>query len=157
MNEAIGFSNFYTSSRFYIGIGLKTEIPAGITRDHERLGKEIERINNAISFVHSRCAEDVVPSSNISEDSVYLTTGKTLGVILKEVLQNQVDLMNFYRETVLGDKIDDKYTFILVGNSKDFQSKLKGNYGPAAFETCVKKADFFKKIKNAFNRITTLG
>lgn len=37
MNESIGFSNFYTSGRFYIDIALKTEIPMGITRDHEQL------------------------------------------------------------------------------------------------------------------------
>lgn len=101
MNESIGFSNFATSGRFYIGIALKTEIPAGITRDHERLGKEIERINGMIEMVHGRCAEDTVSTSNLSEDPVYNTSGKTLGTILTEVLKNQVNMMNFYRETVL--------------------------------------------------------
>ncbi len=125
MNESIGFSNFATSGRFYIGIALSTEIPAGITRDHERLGKEIERINNMIERVHNRCAENTVPTSNLSEDPVYSTSGKTLGIMLTEVLKNQVDMMNFYRETVLGDKTDDKYVFILVGDSNVFQSKLR--------------------------------
>lgn len=157
MNESIGFSNFYTSGRFYIDIALKTEIPKGITRDHEQLGKEIERINGMIDTVHGRCAESMVPASNLSEDPVYDTSGKTLGTILKEVLKNQVDMMNFYRETVLGDAVDDKYAFILVGDPKVFISKLRGSYGPKAFESCIKKSDFFKSIKDAFGRITSLG
>ncbi|HBB27630.1 TPA: hypothetical protein DCZ36_04010 [Candidatus Gracilibacteria bacterium] len=157
MNESIGFSNFATSGRFYIGIALKTEIPAGITRDHERLGKEIERINGMIEMVHGRCAEDTVSTSNLSEDPVYNTSGKTLGTILTEVLKNQVNMMNFYRETVLGDRTDDSYAFILVGDSKVFKSKLQKSYGPDAFEKCNKESDFFKDIKDAFGRITSLG
>lgn len=157
MNAGIGFSNFATSGRFYIGIALSTEIPASIPRDHAKLGREIERIKNTIELVHNRCAEDVVPSSNLSDDSVYDTSGKTLGTILTEVLRNQVDMMNFYRETVLGDEVSDKYSFILVGDSKDFQSKLRESYGPKAFEACNKEADFFRDIKEAFSRIVTLG
>lgn len=101
MNESIGFSNFYTSGRFYIDIGLKTEIPTGITRDHEQLGKEIGKIKSTIETVYNRCAEDTVSGTNLSEDPVYDTSGKTFGTILTEVLKNQVDMMNFYRETVL--------------------------------------------------------
>lgn len=145
MNESIGFSNFYTSGRFYIDIALSTEVPVGITRDHTRLGKEIERIQGVIELVHSQCGEDIVPASNLSEDTMYNTSGKTLGTILKEVLENQVDMMNLYRETVLGDKPDGK-TFILVGDSEAFVSKLQKNYGPKAFEACVKKTDFFKDV-----------
>lgn len=37
MNESIGFSNFTTSTRFYVGMALRTEIPPGITRGHEQL------------------------------------------------------------------------------------------------------------------------
>lgn len=156
MNESIGFSNFYTSGRFYINIALKTEVPMGITRDHTRLGQEIERIQGVIQIVHSQCGEDIVPTSNLSEDTVYNTSGKTLGTILTEVLKNQVNMMNLYRETVLGDKTDGQ-TFILVGDSDTFVSKLQKSYGPKAFEACVKKSDFFKDISSAFDRITTKG
>lgn len=157
MNESIGFSNFYTSGRFYIDIALKTEIPKGITRDHEQLGKEVGYISNMIDTVHSRCAENIIPTSNLSEDPAYDTSGKTLGNILTEMLQNQVNMMNFYRKTVLGDTTDDAYRFILVGNPVDFKSKLQKSYGPSAFESCTRKSDFFKNIKDAFGRITTLG
>lgn len=78
MNEAIGFSNFATSGRFYIDLALKSEIPAGITRDHEQLGKEIDRIKNTMEIVYNICAGDLIPMSNLSEDPVYNTTGKTL-------------------------------------------------------------------------------
>lgn len=157
MNGAIGFSNFYTSGRFYIGIALKTEIPAGITRDHERLGKQTERINAMIDLVHSHCSEDTIATTNLSDDTVYTTIDKTYGTVLQEVLSNQIDMMNFYRETVLGDKADDKYNFILVGNPKDFISKLQSHYGPDAFESCIKKSDFMAKVKESFSRITNLG
>lgn len=157
MNESIGFSNFYTSGRFYIDIALKTELPAGITRDHERLGKELERIKNTTETVYSRCAEGVVPIANLSDDPAYGTSGKSLGAILKEVLKNQVDMMNFYRETVLGDKPDEWYEFKLVGNSKDFVSKLQASYGPAAFNECNAKSAFFESIRSSFDRITKLG
>lgn len=157
MNESIGFSNFATSGRFYIDIALKTEIPPGITRDHEQLGKEIEHINNTIDLVHNRCAEDVVPVSNLSDDPVYSTSGKSLGNTLTEVLKNQVDMMNFYRETVLGDPTEGKYVFILVGDSKVFQSKFRGHYGPDAFNKCIKESDFWKDIKDAFGRIANFG
>lgn len=157
MNESIGFSNFYTSGRFYIDIALKTEIPRGITRDHERLGKEIERIKNVIETVHGRCAEDIVPKLNLSEDPVYDTSGKSLGAMLTEILKNQVNMMNFYRETVLGDKTDNAYSFILVGNPDIFRLKIQKSYGPNAFESCVRKSDFFKSVKEAFGRIVGLG
>lgn len=157
MNESIGFSNFSTSGRFYIDIALKTEIPPSITRDHERLGKEIERINGMIETVHSQCAEGVVPTSNLSEDPVYNTSGKSLGTILTEVLKNQVDMMNFYRQTVLGDVTNDTYSFILVGDPKVFRSKFQKSYGPDAFGKCVEESDFFKSIKDAGKRIVNLG
>lgn len=156
MNESIGFSNFYTSGRFYIQIALKTEVPTAITRDHERLGKELERIQGVIELVHNQCGQDIVPSSNLSEDTVYNTSGKTLGTILKEVLKNQVDMMNLYRETVLGDQADGQ-GLILVGNPQNFVSQLQSHYGPKAFEACVKKRDFFKDVGDAFDRITTKG
>lgn len=110
-----------------------------------------------ITLVHSRCAEDITPATNLSEDSVYTTSGRTLGTILTEMLKNQVNMMNFYRETVLGDKTDGKYVFILVGDSKVFESKLQGNYGPNAFNTCIGKSDFFKDTKEKFDRITKKG
>lgn len=157
MNESIGFSNFYTSGRFYIDIALKTEIPVGIRRDHEQLGKEIDRINTMISVVYNRCSEGSIPTSNLSDDPVYNTSGKTLGNILTEVLKNQVNMMNFYRETVLGDVTDDTYNFILVGDSKTFISKFQKNYGPKAFGKCIQESDFFKDIKKAFERITNLS
>jgi hypothetical protein len=67
-----------------------------------------------MEMVYNRCAEDVTPTSNLSEDPTYSTVNKTLGVMLKEILRNQVDMMNFYRETVLGDATKDQYSFILV-------------------------------------------
>lgn len=157
MNERIGFSNFYTSERFYVDLALKTEVPKGITRDHEQLRKEIEHIKNTMEMVYRRCADSTVSTSNLSEDPLYSTSGKTFGTVLTDMLKNQVDMMNFYRETVLGDNTEDKYTFILVGNSQDFESKIQGNYGPAAFGRCIKESDFFKDIKESFNRIVNLG
>ncbi len=114
INERVGFSNFATSGRFFVDMALKTEIPVGISRDHEQLGRELERINSMIEIVHGRCAENTVSSSNISTDTVYDTNGKTFGNILTDMLKNQVDMMNFYRETVLGDRTDNKYDFKLV-------------------------------------------
>jgi hypothetical protein len=114
INERVGFSNFATSGRFFVDMSLKTEIPVGISRDHEQLGRELERINSMIEIVHGRCAENTALSSNISTDTVYTTTDKTFGKILTDMLKNQVDMMNFYRETVLGDRTDNKYDFILV-------------------------------------------
>ena len=114
VNERVGFSNFATSGRFFVDMALKTEIPVGISRDHEQLGRELERINSMIEIVHGRCAENTALSSNISTDTVYTTTDKTFGKILTDMLKNQVDIMNFYREIVLGDRTDNKYDFILV-------------------------------------------
>lgn len=110
-----------------------------------------------ITLVDSRCAEDITPAANLSEDSVYITSGRTLGTILTDMLKNQVNMMNFYRETVLGDKTDGKYTFILVGDSKIFESKLQESYGPKAFNNCIGKSDFFKDTKEKFDRITKEG
>lgn len=63
--------------------------------------------------VYGQCAESIVPTTNLSEDPAYSTVNKSLGDILKKVLINQVDMMNFYRETVLGDSTEGK-SFILV-------------------------------------------
>lgn len=153
MNESIGFSNFSTSGRFYVDMTLKSEIPPGITRDHERLGKETEHITNLIELVHSRCAENTILETNISEDPVYSTSGKSIGTVLTEVLRNQVDMMNFYRETALGDATEGKYTFILVGNPKTFVTKMREHYGPDAISSCNSQSDFFKDVKDAFVRI----
>jgi hypothetical protein len=156
MNESIGFSNFYTSGRFYVDLAIKTEIPVGITRDHEQLGKEIENIKSIMERVYGRCADSQVVTTNISDDPVYDTSGKTLGQILKNVLQNQVNMMNFYRQTVLGDSTEWQ-EFILVGNSKKFVSDFESHYGPQAFNACVGKSDFFKDTKDKFDTITSRG
>lgn len=156
MNESIGFSNFYTSGRFYVDLALESEIPFGITRDHEQLGKEIGLIKNTIEIVHSQCAEDTILDNNLSDDPLYNTSGKTFGVVLREVLQNQIEMMNFYRATVLGDDTSES-TFILVGDSAKFRSDFVSHYGPDAYGRCNGESDFFKNIKEAFGRITTLG
>lgn len=156
MNESIGFSNFYTSGRFYIDLALKSEIPYGITRDHDQLGQEIELIKSTIEIVHNQCAEDTTLSSNLSDDPLYSTSGKSFGAVLKEVLGNQIDMMNFYRATVLGDDTSGQ-AFILVGDSAKFVSDFQSHYGPDAYGKCNAESDFFKNIKDSFNRITTLG
>lgn len=156
INEHIGFSNFFTSGRFYVGLALKSEIPTGITRDHEQLGKEMERIRDTMELVYTRCAEGVVPTTNLSDDSVYSTSEKSLGIITKDMLQNHVDMMNFYRQTVLGDRTTDR-RFILVGDSQEFVSKFQGDYGPGAFRTCNGESDLFKSTRESFGRITSLG
>ena len=110
-----------------------------------------------MEIVSNRCAINTVSSSNISTDTVYDTTGKTLGTILTDMLKNQVNMMNFYRETVLGDETDNKYNFILVGNPVTFRSNLQLHYGPKAQNDCKQKSDFMKGIKEAFTRIGNLG
>lgn len=56
--------------------------------------------------MHGQCAENVIAPINLSDDPTYTTLNKSLGTILREVLINQVDMMNFYRETVLGDSTE---------------------------------------------------
>ncbi|MDP2103353.1 MAG: hypothetical protein Q8K26_00335, partial [Candidatus Gracilibacteria bacterium] len=112
MNETLTFSNFFTSTRFYIDIVLKSEIPPSFKRDHEQLGREIEYTKIVYEKVYSKCAGEKIISSNLSDDPSYDTSGKTLGTVLKDLLQTEVNMLNFYRESVLGDATNDKYTFI---------------------------------------------
>gem|GEM_PF-4229512 len=157
MNETLNFSNFFTSTRFYIDIVLKSEIPPNFKRDHERLGSEIENTKIVYEKVYSKCAGEKIISSNLSDDPSYDTSGKTLGTVLKDLLQTEVNMLNFYREAVLGDATNDKYTFILVGDNTTFKEKLRKNYGPKAFEACTKDTEYFQNIKDSLGRIGNMG
>lgn len=157
MNEALTFSNFFTSTRFYIDVVLKSEIPPNFKRDHDRLGNEIESTKAVYERVYNRCAGEKIISKNLSDDPGYDTSGKTLGWVLKDLLQTEVNMLNFYREAVLGDATNDKYTFILVGDNAAFKEKLRKNYGPDAFEACTKETNYWEQITESFGRITSMG
>lgn len=109
-----------------------------------------------MELVYDRCGENTVSSTNLSEDPQYSTTGKSFATILREVLQNQVDMMNFYRATVLGDNTTGQ-KFILVGNSDDFVSQVQSHYGPQAFGECNGSSDFFAGVQKSFGRIGQMG
>lgn len=157
MNETLTFSNFFTSTRFYIDVVLKSEIPPSFKRDHDRLGSEIEYTKTAYEQVYNRCAGEKVLSKNLSDDPSYDTSGKTLGTVLKDLLQTEVNMLNFYREAVLWDATNDKYTFILVGDNATFKEKLRKNYGPDAFEACTKETNYWEQIKEQWAIIVNLG
>lgn len=51
LNSTIGFSNFVTATRFYV-MGLKTEAPPQLDRDHASLGRTMEQIQDAMRIVY---------------------------------------------------------------------------------------------------------
>ena len=156
INETIGFSNFFTSGRFYVGLALKSEIPPGITRDHEALGREMERIRNTVELVYNKCADGVISKTKLLDDPIYDTTKLSLGTIAKDMLKNHVDMMNFYRKTALADDTSGS-DFKFVGNSEEFVVKLQNSYGPDALSKCTQSSDSFQGIKEAIDRISDGG
>lgn len=157
LNSSIGFSNFVTATRFYV-MGLGTEVPPQLDRDHASLGRSLEQIRDAMTIVYERCSENTPIYENFLP-SGYETKNKTAGNILRELLTNQVDMMNFYRATVLGDTIPDT-SFILVGDSGTFKSDMVSHYGPGAngdYGQCLQKTSVFQDLKTAIKRISEEG
>lgn len=109
-----------------------------------------------MEIVYAHCAENSVAENNFLETDPYETKGKTNGTIIQELLINQVEMMNFYRATVLGDEAPYS-SFKLVGNSEQFETDMIDHYGPQGFAECIQKNDVFKGIKEALTRISTGG
>lgn len=151
INNSLSLTNFFTSTRFYVGIALKTEVPPGFTRDHTSLIRSLDRIERKMEDVYARCATDLPMPAVSMKDANYSTDGKKVDAVLKDMLGNASNMLNFYRETVLGDNTEGDYSLILI--PKDFETSLAKTHGPKAFECSAKKEPFFKKITDAIDKI----
>ncbi|MDQ1343693.1 MAG: hypothetical protein QG650_413 [Patescibacteria group bacterium] len=101
VNKALTTSNVVTSFRYTVNLIRRTELPAGIRRDHAQLDRRQRALMSAIDAVSSSCGSETVFESDVSPYAPYSTEGRTVGKVLEEALTNHTDVMELYRETVL--------------------------------------------------------
>ena len=147
-NGVLYFPNYITSVRFYIENILDYETPTAIMRDYDTLNHYRETIEQTYQLVYQSCAQDIVLSSGDLR-------GYTLSDALKVLLQNHVSVTNYYREVVLGVSDDDR-SFVLVGDSAVFRTQMQQFYGHNMQNVCREEDDFFNRIGDAIDRISSL-
>lgn len=157
VNRALNTGNVMTSFRYTVNLIRRTELPAGIRRDHGLLDAKQAAIIGTMDSIYANCGDEQVFSSNVSPYPPYDTEGKKVGEVLEDLLANHTEIMKLYRETVLGDepKSVSEVSFAPSG----FVEKLEEGYGPEAIAACNTSGEgtFFDKVKKAIDRIGKLG
>lgn len=156
-NGVLDYSNFISSTEFFIGTIVRSEVPPSINRDHARLASMLDGMKRSYYSVYNQCAQGVVIKENLSDDPTYTTQGKKISTVLDEILANHIKMLNFYRETVVGISVMSDPSFILVGDNQAFKDALKKLYGSKAFETCVVEGGAWDRITSSIKRLGTLG
>lgn len=125
VNRALTTSNVATSFRYTVDLVTRSEIPAGIRRDHSLLDQRQRKLIAAIDSVAASCASDIVFTTEVSPFSTYAVKDQKIGDVLQSVLSYHTSVMNVYREAVLGEE---------PGSMPDLP------FAPAGFVASVKKA-----------------
>lgn len=157
VNRSLKTTNVMTSFRFTVDLIRRTELPAGIRRDHSLLDQRQKKLIAAIDSVASNCGSDVVFDTEVSPFPSYVTKNAKVGDVLQDLLSNHTDVMNVYREAVLGDEPGSQPTLTFAPDG--FVSSVKADYGPKAIAACntTGEGTFFEKMKQAVDRIGNLG
>lgn len=157
VNKSLNTSNVVTSFRYTVNLVRRTELPAGIRRDSSLLDQRQRTLIAAIDSTASSCGSDVVFDSEVSPFPPYSTKGKKVGDVLADALSNHTNVMEAYREAVLGDEPVTVTDLSLV--PPGFIDSLKDAYGPKAMEACNTSGEgtFFEKMKQAIDRIGNIG
>lgn len=157
VNRALTTSNVATSFRYTVDLVTRSEIPAGIRRDHSLLDQRQRKLIAAIDSLAASCGYDVTFKTEASPFPTYSVKDQKVGDVLQSVLSYHTSVMNVYREAVLGEE---------PGSAPDlpfapagFVASVKKAYGPSAIAACNTSGEgtFFEKVKQAIDRIGNIG
>lgn len=156
VNRALTAENVVTSFRYTVDLVTRSELPAGIRRDHALLDRKQKAIISTIDATYANCGAEQVMEGNASKYGSS-TEGRKVGKVLESLLENNTNVMKLYREAVLGDP----GTVVTVDYAPDsFIPDVMKEYGPAALAECNVsggEGSFFDKVKGAVDRIGNLG
>ncbi|MFZ3233664.1 MAG: hypothetical protein WA194_09380 [Patescibacteria group bacterium] len=157
VNRSLKTTNVMTSFRFTVDLIRRTELPAGIRRDHALLDQRQRKLIAAIDSLAANCGSDLVFDTEVSPFPTYVTKNAKIGDVLQDLLSNHTDVMNVYREAVLGDEPGSQPSLTFAPDG--FVASVKADYGPKAIATCntTGEGTFFEKMSAAITRIGNLG
>ncbi len=159
VNRALTAENVFTSFRFTADLIRRTELPPAIRRDYSVLSSRQKTIDALFGPTFGNCANELVLDENIAAFSMTDTTGAKLGDVLESFLQNHVNVMEAYREAVIGNPSTVTDLPFVPGGRDAFVAGLERAYGPSAVEVCNASdpKSFYATVTEAVNRIGNLG
>lgn len=157
VNRSLSTSNVVTSFRYTVDLVTRSELPPGIRRDHSLLDQRQRKLIAAIDSLAASCASDKLFDTEISPFPTYVTKGQKVGDVMQSLLSNHTDVMNVYREAVLGEEPGSAPELTFAPAS--FIATVKKAYGPSALAACNTSGEgtFFEKMKQAIDRIGNIG